>query len=523
MKKLLLFVLLCSISVFAAQRKPKLVLTIVIDQFRYDYLTRFRPEYTGGFARLLNEGAVFTDANYRHFPTVTAVGHSTILTGATPSISGIVANDWPDRATGKEHSSVADAATVLVGGKAGNKGSSPRRLLVSTVGDEMKLVYGNRCRVFGISLKDRSAILPAGHLADAAYWFDLNSGLMTSSDYYLKDRKVPEWVATFNARDFAAKHLGQDWMPPNAKSGAKPYWSVPAERKYASFEDFERTVWGNEMLEEFAEALINNEKIGRHDATDLLSVSFSSNDLLGHKTGIYSAAVHEMTLETDRLIGKLLTFAEQRTGKGSVLVVLTADHGVTPAPEEMAQRGMLGGRIQETAVTEPIGAALSARFGNEKWIQSKGGRLIYLDHSLAAKHNTTVEEMQRVAAAAARKVPHVFRVYTGGDLAGGRFQGDYIDQIIRNGYNAVEGADLFVVLDPYWIFYTPTTLTGTDHGQPFKYDTHVPVIFMGEGIRPGEYNAPVAVNDIAPTLATMLSIEIPSGSVGRVLTEMLAH
>jgi predicted AlkP superfamily pyrophosphatase or phosphodiesterase len=522
-KKVASLFLLCALSVYAAEKKPKLVLTIVIDQFRYDYLTRFRSEFSGGFARLLKQGAVFTDANYQHFPTVTAVGHSTILSGATPAISGIVANEWPDRATGKEHSSVDDDSTVLVGGKEGARGSSPRRLLVSTVGDEMKLALGNRCRVFGVSLKDRSAILPAGHLADAAYWFDLNTGLMTSSNYYLKDKKLPDWAANFNARDFAGKHLGQDWMPPNAKSGDKPYWSIRHERAYASFEDFEKTVWGNEMLEEFAENLIAAENVGRHEATDMLSVSFSSNDILGHKAGIYSPAMHEMTLETDRVVGKLITYAEQRVGKGNLVVVLTADHGVTPAPEEMAQRGMLGGRIPESDVTGAIDAALSGRFGKEKWIQSRGARLIYLDRGLATKHNTTAAEMQRIAAEAVRKMPHIFRVYTATDLAAGRFLGDYIDQRVRNGYNAVEGADLFVVPQPYWIFYTGATATGTDHGLPFKYDTHVPMIFMGEGIRPGEYDMPVAVNDIAPTIATMLSVEIPSGSIGRVLNEMLVH
>jgi predicted AlkP superfamily pyrophosphatase or phosphodiesterase len=521
MKKFLLLFLVCAAGVFAAQKKPKLVLTIVIDQFRYDYLTRFRTEYTGGLARLLNEGAVFTNANYEHFPTVTAVGHATILTGATPSISGIVANEWPDRATGKEHSSVQDTSTVLVGGMEGKTGSSPRRLRVSTVGDEMKLVCGNRCRVFGVSFKDRSAILPGGHLADAAYWFDLNSGLMTSSTYYLKDKKLPPWVAAFNAKDFAGKHLGQDWMAPNAKPGDKPYWSVPAERKLESFENFERTVWGNEMLEDFVEALIDNEKVGQHEMTDLLSVSYSSNDMLGHKVGIYSPAVHEMTLETDRVIGRLLTLVERRVGKGNVLVVLTADHGVTPSPEEMAARGMPGGRMLESAVADPVEAALNARFGKEKWILTKGGRLIYLDRSLAAKYNTSIEEVQRVAADVIRKVPHVFRVYTASDLAAGRFQGDYIDVRVRNGYDSVEGADLFVVLEPYWIFHTAKTPTGTDHGLPFKHDSHVPVIFMGEAIRPGEYNAPVAVNDIAPTLSTILAVETPSGSVGRPLTEMM--
>lgn len=522
MKKFVVLLLACGVCAFAADKKPKLVLTVVIDQFRYDYLTRYRGELKGGLARLMNNGAVFTNANYDHFPTVTAIGHSTILTGATPSISGIVANDWPDRATGLLHSSVQDSGTFLVGGKADLKGSSPKRLLVSTVGDELKLAYGSRCRVFGVSLKDRSAILPSGHLADAAYWFDLNTGLMTSSTYYFKDKQLPAWVTEFNTRDMAGKRLGQKWMPLNAKPEDKPYWSIAADRKYASFEDFERTTYGNEMLEEFVEALIRNEGIGRHDVTDLLTISYSSNDLLGHKVGIYGPAMRQMVLDTDAAIGRLLNAAEASAGRGNVLVILTADHGVVPAPEELAARGMMGGRVLETTLSEPIEEALTARFGKEKWLLSAPGRIVYLNDALAVKYKTTVAELQRVAADAARKAPHVFRVYTATDLAAGRYQGDPIDRRVRNGYNAVEGADLFVVLEPYWIYYNPRTAVGTDHGQPFGYDTHVPVVFMGPGIRPGRYDMPVIVNDIAPTVATMLDVETPSGSIGRVLTEMLA-
>lgn len=521
MKKLALLFIACTSYLYAVQNKPKLVLTIVVDQFRYDYLTRFRSDYTGGIARLLTQGAVCTNANYEHFPTVTAIGHATILTGAYPSISGIVGNEWPDRATGKEHTSVSDDATVLVGGKPGLRGSSPRRLLVSTIGDELKMSNGGASHVIGVSLKDRSAILPAGHMADAAFWFDLNSGYMTSSDYYFKDKQPPAYLTTFNARDYAAKHLGKDWMPADAKPGDKPYWSVPGERTYANFESFERTAWGSQMLEEFVEQVIASEKLGQHSATDLLTVSYSSNDLLGHKVGPDSPAVRAISIETDRLIGRLFQFIEGRIGRGNMVVVFTADHGVPPTPEMSESRKMPGGRIFAPDLDKAIMTALNAHFGPDEWMLNKSGLRIYLNRNLAAKHRTTVEEIQRVAAEAVRATPNIFRVYTASDLAAGRILGDYIDQRVRNSYNVVQGADLFVIPDPYYIFYTASTRTGTDHGLPFKYDTHVPVIFMGAGIKPGQYNMPVAVNDIAPTLATMLSIETPSGSVGRVLTEIL--
>src|ERR1035437_400967 len=281
MRKALLCALAAVCLAGAAPKKPKLVLTIVVDQFRYDYLTRFRSEYSGGLARLLTQGAVFTNAGYIHVPAITAVGHSTILTGATPSMSGIVGNDCYDRDEAVRVSSVSDAKTQLLGGS--GPGSSPYRLLVSTVGDELKMAGGGKPRVIGVSLKDRAAILPSGHMADGAFWFDVKTGNFVSSSYYYKE--LPAWAREFNAPRPADKYRGVTWL------GHK----MP-EDNAKLFTELEVTPFGNELIEAFAERALAAEQLGTREFTDLLTVSYSSNDYVGHKYGPDSPEVHEMAL-----------------------------------------------------------------------------------------------------------------------------------------------------------------------------------------------------------------------------------
>src|SRR5262249_38361464 len=268
-KKILILLLVLAAGAAAAAttppRKPKLVLAIAIDQFRYDYLTRFRSEYSGGFVRLLTHGAVFTDANYEHAPTVPAVGHSTFLSGALPSVSGIVANEWFDRKSGKVVTSVSDDSVQLLGGSS-EGGASPARLLVSTVGDELKIANGGKSRVIGISLKDRSAILPVGHMADGAYWVEAKTGNVVSSTYYFPD--LPAWVKDLNGSKPAGKFAGLEWAGHQMLRAGDPgyYDSLPA------------TPFSNEFIELMAERAVVSEKMGKHGATDLLAISFSAND-----------------------------------------------------------------------------------------------------------------------------------------------------------------------------------------------------------------------------------------------------
>ncbi len=489
----------------AAPKKPKLVLAIVVDQFRYDYLTRFRGEFNGGLARLLTKGAVFTNANYIHVPAITAVGHSTFLTGATPSVSGIVGNDWYDRDEGVKVSSVSDAKTQLLG--ASGAGSSPNRLLVSTVGDELKIAGGGKPRVIGVSLKDRAAILPSGHMADGAYWFDPKAGNFVSSSYYFKD--LPAWVKEFNAPRPADRFRGATWM------GHK----MP-EDDAKLFTALEATPFGNELIEAFTERALVAEQLGTREFTDVLTVSFSSNDYVGHAYGPDSPEVHEVTLATDRLLERLFLAVERQVGADNYLVVFTADHGVAPMPEVNAARKMPGGRIDPASIRAAVQGALVRTYGAGNWVAGSFGMAVYLNQGLIAQMKLDLGEAEQEAARAIQALPHVSRVYTLQQMLQGGGVQDAVSQKVANGFHSRRGPDVELIPDPYWIVGTGKD---TGHASPYSYDTHVPVIFMGAGIRAGQYHGAIAVNDIAPTLATMLEIETPSGAVGRVLTEILVN
>jgi hypothetical protein len=506
MWKRIFFCLLAALSLAAANPpRPKLVLAIVVDQFRYDYLTRFRSEYSAGFSRLLNGGAVYLSAHYEHFPTVTAVGHSTFLSGATPSLSGIVGNEWFDREEGREVTSVADSRTRALGGAPG-EGASPRRLLVSTVGDELKIADGGRAHVIGISLKDRSAILPAGHMANGAYWFDTATGNFVSSTFYFAD--LPAWVKEFNQRHPAVRFAGATWL--NHK--------MPADPK-ALYSDLPASPFGNDIVEMFAEQALQAEQLGKHDVPDILAVSFSSNDYIGHQVGPDAPEVQEVSVHTDKVLGQLLQAVDRQVGADNVLVVLTADHGVAPLPEVNAGRHMPGGRIPATVFLKAVQDRLMQRFGEEKWIVSQTEGSLYFNQEVIARKKIDPAEVDRVAAQAAMAIPHVFRVYTREQLTGGVAMADEVGRDVSNGFYPRRSADLEILLEPYWIF----SQSGASHGTTFGYDTHVPLIFMGRGIRPGRYYDPVVINDVAPTLAAILDVEPPSGSVGRVLSEMFSE
>lgn len=494
-------------------KRPKLIVAVIVDQFRYDYLLRFRGDYTAGFRKLLEQGAVFDDAHYIQSPTVTAVGHSTFLSGATPSLSGIVANEWYDRATKKRVTSVSDSDTKLVGGAPGATGSSPRRMLVSTVGDEIRM-QAQQAKVIGISIKDRSAILPAGHMADAAYWVDAESNRWVTSSYY--EASLPSWVEKINASNPAARATGASWMPLDAKPGDKPFCTMVQGQAVRYCGSLEATPWGNEMIEELAERAVAAEKLGGHSGTDVLTISYSSNDYVGHAVGPDAPEVRDISRRTDLLLGKLLEVLDKQVGLSNVLVVLTADHGVSPVPEVNQARRMPGGRIAASAVTNAMQQALAGKYGPGDWITSLAGEMPYLNHNLVQQKKLNEADVERTAAEAVRDLPHIFRVYAAEELRQGKVIHDPVGTALMYGFYAGRSGDLAIVQEPYYLF----SATGTSHGTPFDYDSHVPVIFMGAGIKPGHYYEKIAVNDIAPTLAAIAGVEEPSGSIGRVLQEL---
>jgi predicted AlkP superfamily pyrophosphatase or phosphodiesterase len=542
------------------QKRPKLVLLIAVDQFRYDYLERFGDLFgPNGFRRLMRDGASWTQSNYDHMPTYTAPGHGTMMTGAYPAESGIIGNEWLDRASGKRITSVSDESEKLLGGLPDDPASSPRRLMASTVGDELRLATNDRAKVIGISVKDRSAILPAGRHANAAYWFSWTSGTMVSSTYYFN--QLPPWVTAFNAAKPADKYFGTKWerlLPESEyrkRAGAdNPSWETV--NAWGDTNSFPHTITGgatspnrnfytaldyspytNEILLSFAQQAIVNEQLGQDDDTDVLTVSFSANDYVGHRFGPYSQEVMDVTLRTDRNIATLLDFIDARVGLANTLIALTADHGVSPIPEHAVALGLGGGRVAFASVMGTIQAAISARYNPQKkspdptadyllrfseagttreWFINNN---IYFNYDALRRDGVNVEELSQVVVAAALTVPGIARCFSRSQLLRGATSvTDPIERRVLHGFYPARSGDVVMVAEPYK--YIAETITAT-HGSPYSYDTHVPTIIMGAGVTPGRYLEPATPADIAPTLSALLRITAPSNSTGRVLIEAL--
>ena len=541
-------------------KRPKLVLLIVVDQFRYDYLERFGDLFVAnGFKRLLRDGASWTQSNYDHMPTYTAPGHGTMMSGAYPAESGIIGNEWLDRASGKRITSVSDETVKLLGGGPNEAASSPSRLMASTVGDELRLATNDRAKVIGISVKDRSAILPAGRHANAAYWFSTTTGNMVSSTYYFN--QLPAWVNTFNATRPADKYFGAKWerlLPESeyvrrAGPDSPPYEVVTST---ADTNAFPHTITGgstsvntnfywaldyspftNEMLDSFAQQAIVNEQLGRDDDTDVLTVSFSANDYVGHRYGPYSQEAMDAALRVDREIAKLLDFVEARVGLSNTLVAFTADHGVSPIPEHAAAMGLPGGRIKAADLFAKIGAALTARYNPQgkspdpsadyllrfkeantmrEWLINSN---LYFNYEALRRDGVNVDEFSQVVCAAALTVPGIARCFTRTQLMRGATSiSDPIERRAQHGFYPARSGDAVLVPEPFK--YLADTLTAT-HGSPYSYDTHVPTIIMGPGVNAGRYLEAATPADIAPTLSALLRITPPSNSTGRVLVEAL--
>ena len=501
---------------FPGEDPPRLILLIAVDQLRYDYLTRFGSGFTGGFRKLMDEGAVFTNAHLDHYPTVTATGHSTMLSGARPSISGIIANDWYDRSEGRNVTSVEDPETTLLGlGKGGGErnGSSPHRLQVSTLADELKLAFPGS-RSVGVAGKDRAAILPVGRAADAAFWWHIATGTFVTSTWYLDE--MPAWAAGFNSENSADQWAGREWRALDGGAVLKTLPTIPGPDYY---EALYRSPFANELLASFAETALDALELGRDETPDVLSVSFSSNDKVGHTSSPYSPKMKDITLRTDRVIGTLLQAVERRVGLSRTVVILTSDHGVSPPPEELIDRKMSGGRQPREELEKSAKQALVDAYGPGLWLEGRAGSSLYLNRNLIALKRLDFAEVQRTAATGVEKHPAVWRAYTRAQLLEGRVPGDPWSSRVLLSFNRKRSGDVEVLLEPNWI----SGEDNTTHGTPYAYDTHIPLILMGPGIRPGRYDATVALNDLAPTLASLLGVAIPSGSSGRALAEALAH
>jgi len=531
--------------------KPKLVIGIVIDQMRYDFLYRYWNKYgNGGFKRLLRQGYSCENTHYNYVPTYTGPGHAAIYTGCTPSVNGIVGNNWFEREDSFNMYCVYDSTATAVGTDNLEAGQmSSRNLLVTTITDELRMSNNQHSKVIGIALKDRAAILPAGHCANAAYWYDGKTGKWITSDVYWDSYKgsLPGWVNKFNDKKLPEKYLSQIWntlLPIKTyieSTGDSMDFEEPLKgegQKYPVFphrlpgikgNDYEllkTTPWGNTLTKDFAIEALKNERMGQGNYTDFLAVSFSSTDYIGHQFGPNSIEIEDTYLRLDKDIEDFLNFLDTYIGKDNALIFLTADHGVVPIPAYLDRIVIPSGNFN-TATSQfdyrENGKAVSKnvleyildqKYGDGPWVSAYMNQQIYFNRELLAARHIKLEDIENETIAEIENWAGVSKVYLLRDTwkEGSRDAATYV----ANGYYPKRSGDLYIQLDPGWIEggYVGGLRKGTTHGSSSTYDTHVPLIWYGWRIPPGNTSAPVEITDIAPTLAYFLRIQEPNGCTG---------
>jgi predicted AlkP superfamily pyrophosphatase or phosphodiesterase len=512
-------------SASAYNAHPKLVVVIVIDQFRGDYLERYRDQFgDAGFRLLLDHGAYFSNCNYDYANTRTAPGHSTLFTGAYSNGHGIAANEWWDQKKKRMVTSVEDDSTKLVGAAPDKTGASPHNLLADTLGDELKLATQGKSRVFGVSLKDRAAVLPAGYAGDAAYWIEPKSGAWVTSTYY-RDA-LPKWAQDFNSSR-PAKYWDREW-----KDAQGAVLRSTAHRKGKNgeeagfFEVVGSTTFGNEYEFEFAKELMVYEKLGLGPSTDLLSISLSPNDILGHQVGPDSPEMQQMALDLDRELADFFNFLGHQIGLANVWIALSADHGVSSLPDAVKKLRIPAANLNVEKLEAQINQAIAAKFSpGHPAAHAKDVKYVKLDYPLAwldqgafaAAH--VHEHDAEAAVGEAMKQAGLRDYYTKSQLAEGEVPNTALGRKYLNSYSPEGSWYVMGVPD----IYTVGPGKGTDHTSPYNYDTHVPLALYGLPFQPGTYRTNVEPVDLAPTLASLLGINAPTHSIGRVLTEALAH
>jgi predicted AlkP superfamily pyrophosphatase or phosphodiesterase len=540
----------------AAPVRPRLVVLISIDQFRADYQTRFWDLYlppdgkggVGGFRWLMERGAYHTDAHHDHFPLYTGPGHSIHFTGATPYKSGIVGNEWFDREMNDVRYCVRDPKSPLVGAPDpdGKKGVSAITLRVSTVGDELKMATGGQAKVWGLALKDRAAVLMAGHLADGVLWYDDQTGAWISSRYYRKDGTLPKWVSDWNGQKKIDAFFGKSWTLSVPATALKRLWTP--DNKFATdpyklgtsfgpnghkidggltqpgpafYKAFTYTPYANGYVLDTARELIRQEKLGQDETPDILAINLSTNDYIGHAYGPDSAEVLDVTFQTDRQLSRFFQFLSQAVPGGlqSVTIVLTADHGVAPIAEAAREAGFPAGLYDEKALSEAVEKALDDALGAGDWSKSLSEANFYLNLDELKAKGIAPERAEEIAAAAFRRQPGIYNAYTRSQILGGRMLDNEIARRVARSFHPKVSGDVVIVPEPFWV--PNYAATGATHGTPYAYDTSVPLLLAGAGIKPGRYTQRVSTLDIAPTLSDLLGVLQPSGCEGRVLSGAL--
>ena len=537
MKKIFLLFATAAIFNVNAQQRPKLVVGIVVDQMKMEYLYRFSDDFSAnGFRRLMNDGYIFHNTHYNYMPTYTGPGHASIYTGTTPATHGIVGNTWYDKSIAKNRYCTDDASVSILGTGDLDEGKmSPLNLQSTTITDELRMATNFKGKVIGISIKDRGAILPAGHFANWAFWLS-DSGNFISSTFYGK--QLPNWVAQFNSKKNYETYLNKGWslLKPesvydksladdNAYEGLlygskKPVFPYDLKSMYAKkgAKVIKTTPFGNDLLADFAKETIANEDLGLDNDTDFLAVSFSSTDYIGHLTGPRSREIQDTYLRLDNTIADFLDYLDKKVGKGNYLLFLTADHAAAENVNYLKDNKYAVEAVDYNELSKKLHEFSTTSFGVDLVLNYSNYNLFF-DKKQIQEKGLSLDKVKLAFKDFLMTMPHVKRVYTEEEILAAP-SSDYYLNFISKGYDPKQNGELVILDKPGYIEHEGT---GTSHGTPYSYDTHVPLLFYGWNIKKGESFDKKVITQIAPTIAQKIKIDFPNGTEANVLTEVLGN
>ncbi|MBT4915426.1 MAG: alkaline phosphatase family protein [Formosa sp.] len=531
----------CNTSLEMSSRKTsknntKLVVGVVVDQMRFEYLNRFKNKYSSeGFLRLINQGYSCNNHHFNYIPTITGPGHASIFSGTTPSVHGIIGNDWYDKIKDKTVYCTTDNKYQTVGADAKYGKVAPTNLKVTTVADQNRIFTQMRGKTVGVSIKDRGAVFPSGHTANGAYWFEgLNEGKWVTSSYYMDE--LPEWVKDFNTSSNMLKYLKtwntyydinlyQESGPDNSNyekgfnGKTAPVFPYDLKELMTSNEGYDiikTSPFGNTMTTDFALSAIEAEGLGDDEFTDFLTISYSSTDYVGHDFGLSSVELQDTYLRLDLEIERLLNYLDQNVGKGNYTLFLTADHGAAEVPAYLSDINVPGSNIGKDDFS-PLFDAMKAKYRVPDLIKNISNNQVFLNHERIRSLQLTLEEVQKFVVNKIIDYSFVSNAYTATTMQSTYFQSG-LPMLLQNGYNQKLSGDVLFALQPGVIVYGPK---GTTHGSGYSYDTHVPLLFYGNGINNGISYEPTSVTDIAPTISALLGISFPSGATGTVIEKVI--
>lgn len=536
MRKFLLLILTSLFFVSFSQKKaPKLVVGIVVDQMRTDYIYRYWSRFgEGGFKRLVNEGFFCKNTHYNYVPTYTGPGHSSIYTGAAPNAHGIIANDWYVRENSGMMYCCDDKNVKPVGTTNIHCMMSPKNQLTTTLGDELKLFSNGKSKVFGVSLKDRSSILPVGHTGNAAFWFDEETGNFVSSDWYIKE--LPLWLSNFNAKKLPKTYLEKGW---NTLYGIETYTnSIADDNKYEKAPNkkekpvfpydyktqiaangwgiLKATPWGNTITKDIAIECLRNEQMGKHDVSDILCISFSSTDYIGHSYGVRAVETEDVYLRLDKDLEELLKVLDAEVGQENYILFLTADHGAADVAAYLKDLKIPAGYIKENLLGRAMKTFCMKQYG-DSLISNMSNQQIFLNMPKVWSLKLNLEEVEKTLANRLVQIDGIAEAYPSSVLKFEGYQGDSFKSLIANGYNHKRSGNVAFSYLPGWLDIPET---GTTHGSEFTYDTHVPLIFFGAGIKKGESVKNYYITEIAPTISILLNNPFPNGCTSKPIEEI---